>query len=166
MHKAYTEIQAATFEFQDFREKKPRPTAEEVIDQAVGKKVKTSSDDSGSRRSLGLLSRIAAQTPAAGVIYPRSTHAPSSSSTSIPVDDTTSTQAPTAPPTPSGSNPPEGSNPDAGSNPSPETGSNPSDGRHPALSAQLYKTDQIVYSLRGNNHVFIVDHKKHECFFS
>ena len=121
------------------------------------------SDDSGNRRPLGLWSRLSVQTPAAGVIYPRSTHAPSSSSTSIPVDDTTSTQVPTAPPTPSGSNPPDiGSNP-SGSNP-PDTGSNPSDERHPAMSAQLYKTDQIVYSLRGNNHVFIVDHKKHECF--
>ena len=120
------------------------------------KKVKTSSDDSSTRRPLGLLSRIAAQTPAAGVIYPRSTHAPSSSSNAIPVDESTSTQVPTAPPTPSGSNPP-----DIRSNP-PEVRSNPSEEtqRHPALSTRIYKTDQIVYSLRGNNHVFIVDHKK------
>ena len=40
MQKAYNEVQSKTFEFQDFREKKPRPTAEEVIDQAVGKKGK------------------------------------------------------------------------------------------------------------------------------
>ena len=149
--KAYQEVQSKTFEFQDFREKKPRPTADEVIDNAVGKKVKTSSDDVGNRRPLGLLSRLAAQTPAAGVIYPRSTHAPSSSSTSIPVNDDTSTQIPTAPPTPSGSIPPEfGSNP-SGSNIQ-DTGSNPPDDTQwcPALSAQLYKTDQIVYSLRGN----------------
>ena len=68
MQKAYQEVQSKTFEFQDFREKKPRPTADEVIDQAVGKQAKTSNDDSGNRRPLGLLSRLAAQTPAAGVI--------------------------------------------------------------------------------------------------
>ena len=111
-------------EFQDFREKKTRPTSEEVIDQAVGNKGKTRSDDSGERRPLGLLSRLSVQTPAAGVIYPRSTHAPSSSSTAIPVTDDTSTQVPTAPPTPPdiGSNPP-----DTGSNPPSETRSNPPD---------------------------------------
>ena len=138
--------------FKIFREKTPRPTAEEVIDQAVGKKEKTSSDDSGNRRPLGLLSRLAAQTPAAGVIYPRSTHAPSSSSNAIPVDESTSTQVPTAPPTPSGSSPPDtrSNPPDIRSNPLEETQI------HPALSTRIYKTDQIVYSLRGNNHVFFL----------
>ena len=38
IQKAYNEVQSKTFDFQDFREKKPRPTADEVIDQAVGKK--------------------------------------------------------------------------------------------------------------------------------
>ena len=40
MQKAYSEVQSKTFDFQDFREKKPRPTADEVIDKAVGKKRK------------------------------------------------------------------------------------------------------------------------------
>ena len=142
MQKAYAEVHAKTFEFQDFRERTPRPTAEEVIDQAVSNKGKTSKDAVSNHRPHGLLSRIAAHTPAAGVIYPRSNHAPSSSSTPIPFDDNTSTHVPTAPPTPTVPLTPTAPPTTYGSN-SPDTGSKAEresvdeTPRHPALITRL-----------------------------
>ena len=69
MQKAYGEVQAKTFEFRDCRDR--ALVAEEVSENAVSRNQESTTDSSNNQRPLALLSRLASQTPAAGIIYPR-----------------------------------------------------------------------------------------------
>ena len=161
---AFDAVQTPTFQYSDVRIDQESP--EEVIGQTAPTMTE------GDRR--GLLSAMSQASPAAGVIFPTTSHAPSTAAPpSRRIPGTASGPMIISP------QPEPAQEPLATSTPvrqSPLTGTSPSS---PSRIRQLFPEpsdenfvafvnkakDQRVFTLRGNNHCLIVDDNNNECYF-
>ena len=168
MQKAFEEVQTPTFQYYDVRRDQVDP--EEVTGQRSAPNLR---GDGPAYAGDGLLMRLAESSPAGGIIYPQTSHAPRSPPP-VPSEPRTPRRLGT---------PAEPASEPAGliSPPSHYTGTSPAESRMDAEAVAagepgevLYtdkvknkedKNKQTVYSLRGANHVLIVDEVTNECYF-